>query len=106
MNGSAASAHDLINHNTRVGAVWRRHGGPLLVRHLLSSQQTPTTLLPAVVEGCDIALLINRFLPMLGRFGGEQLKTDIEHYREFVQCWPRTDLGGLDVAALGLGGRS
>lgn len=96
----------LINHNTRVGAVWRRHGGPLLVRHLLSSQQTPTTLLPAVVEGCDIALLINRFLPMLGRFGGEQLKTDIEHYREFVQCWPRTDLGGLDVAALGLGGRS
>ncbi len=96
----------LINHNARVGAVWRRQGGPLLVCHLLCSWQTPVTLLPAVVEGADVAVLIDRFLPMLRRFGSELLKADIEHYREFVQCWPRTDLGGLDAAALGLGGRS
>lgn len=95
----------LINHNARVGAVWRRRGGPLLVRHLLYSHQTPVALLPATVKGLNITTLIGRFLSILHRFGGEHLRGDIEYYREFVHRWPGTDLGGLDAEALRLGGK-
>lgn len=95
----------LINHNARVGAVWRRRGGPLLVRHLLHSHQTPVTLLPATVKGLEITTLIGRFLSILYRFGGEHLRADIEYYREFVHRWPGTDLVGLDAEALRLGGK-
>ena len=96
----------LINHNNRVGAIWRRNGGPLLVRHLLYSHQSPATLLPATVDGRDIGILISRFLPILDRFGGERLKADIAYYRNFVRQWPGADLGGLDSEALRLGGKS
>jgi len=96
----------LINQNTKVGAVWNRHGGPLLVRHLLFSHQTQLTLLPAAVEGCDVGALMVRFLPILNRFGSERLKADIARYREFVQHWTRADLGRLDAEALRLGGAS
>lgn len=92
----------LINHNPRVGAVWRRYGGPVLVRHLLYSHQTPATLLPATVKEFDIQRLIDRFLSILQRFGGEHLQEDIDYYRGFVQRWPGTDLGGLDADALRL----
>jgi len=95
----------LINHNARVGAVWRRRGGPLLVRHLLYNHQTPVTLLPATVKGLNITTLIGRFLSILHRFGGEHLRADIEYYREFVHRWPGTDLGGLDAEAVRLGGK-
>ena len=97
----------LINHNPRVGAVWKRQGGPLLVRYLLHRPQAPVTLLPATVEdGYDVSALIGRFLPILQRFGGERLKADIARYRDFVQHWPGSDLADLDAEALRLGGKS
>ena len=96
----------LINNNPRVGAVWKRQGGPLLVRHLLRSHQTQVTLLPFAVQGCDVGVLIDRFLPILNRFGGERLKTEIACYRHFVQRWPGANLGDLDEEALRLGGKT
>jgi len=95
----------LINHNARVGAVWRRNGGPLLVRHLLYSHRAPETLLPATVNDRDMCNLIGRFLPILDRFGGARLKADIVRYRGFVESWPGGDLGGLDQQAMRLGGQ-
>src|SRR4051794_36572431 len=35
----------LVNGNRRVGAVWRRSGGPLLVRHLFYSHAAPQPVL-------------------------------------------------------------
>lgn len=96
----------LINHNVRVGAVWQRHGGPALVRHLLYGHQTTPTLLPVQVEGRDVANLIARLLPILDRFGGAQLKGDIADYRAFVAHWTDADLAGLDHEALRLGDRT
>ncbi len=93
----------LINQNYRVGAIWKRNGGPVLVRHLLYTHQTHQTLLPEVVDGCDVGALLQRLLLILDRFGGERLRSDITRYREFVQRWPGADLAGLDAAALQLG---
>lgn len=94
----------LINSNYRVGAIWKRNGGPLLVRHLLYTHRTHTTLLPEAVDGCDVHTLLDRLLPILARFGGERLRSDIARYRDFVVHWPGADLDRLDAEALRLAG--
>ena len=93
----------LVNHNRRVGAVWRREGGPVLVRHLLF-HRGQTSLLPAVVDGCDVRTLIRRFLPILERFGGAKLRRDIRRYASFAESWPGADVLRLDERALELQG--
>ena len=93
----------LVNGNRRVGAVWRRGGGPLLVRHLLYSHAAPQpVLLPRHIEGCDIAALLERFLAILNRFGSARLKTDIARFGGFIKLCPGADLETLDHAALQL----
>ena len=72
------------------------------MRHLLFNHQTQATLLPATVDGCDVATLIHRFMPILDRFCGARLKANIDRYRDFVQTWPGADLERLDDAALRL----
>ena len=94
----------LINNNVRVGAVWKRNGGQLLVRHLLYAHRTHLTVLPEAVDGCDVRTLIDRLLPILDRFGGERLRADIADYREFVVRWPGADPDDLDAYAIRLGG--
>jgi subtilisin family serine protease len=93
----------LVNKNRRVGAVWCGCGGPVLVRRLLHGPQPKAILLPPTIEGCDVAKLLARFIPMLDRFGGSRLKMDISRFRDFVMLWPGADLARLDEAALKLG---
>ena len=90
----------LIRRNKRVGAVWKRNGGPVVVRHLLHATREPTTILPERVKGHDVRSLIPRFLPILSRFGSARLKADIERFGAFVELWPGADLVALDEQAL------
>jgi hypothetical protein len=88
----------LVNHNPRVGAVWRRRGGPLLVRRLLYGPPPHEMLMPAAIDGCDVADLLARFIPILGRFGGPRLRSDIARFKRFILLWPGADLARLDEA--------
>jgi subtilisin family serine protease len=104
---SLASEHvdeilHLVNNNPRVGAVWRRNGGPLLVRRLLYGPPPQQTLLPGAIEGYDVATLLSRFLAILNRFGGPRLTADIARFQSFAEVWPNGDLGRLDEEALRL----
>jgi subtilisin family serine protease len=92
----------LVNRNRRVGAVWQRNGGPLVVRHLLHGTGEPTTILPERVERHDVRELIPRFLLILSRFGSARLKADIDRFGGFVALWPRAELAVLDEHALRL----
>ncbi|MBD1848276.1 S8 family serine peptidase [Cyanobacteria bacterium FACHB-63] len=92
----------LVNNNSRVAAVWRHQGGPLLVRHLLVSHPTGLIVMPAVVDGHDVSLLLQRFLWILKRFGNSNLQLDIDHYGSFIKFWPGGDLQLLDQKALEL----
>jgi hypothetical protein len=92
----------LVNNNPRVGAVWRRNGGPLLVRRLLYGPPPQEALLPAAIEGCDVCTLLRRLLAILARFGGSRLQADIIRFREFAEAWPGADLQRLDEEALRL----
>ena len=90
----------LVNNNPRVGAVWRRNGGPLLVRGLLHGPPPQDVLLPDAVEGHDVAALLSRFLSILSRFGGPRLRADIVRFRSFAEVWPGGELQRLDDEAL------
>lgn len=92
----------LINTNTRVAAVWHHGGGPELVRLLLHGPAAHSALLPASVDGREVAGLIERFLPVLDRFGGPRLRADIARYGGFARLWPGADPDLLDAAALRL----
>jgi subtilisin family serine protease len=92
----------LVNNNSKVAAVWQHQGGPLLVRHLLVSHPTDLIVMPAVVDGHDVGLLLQRFLWILKRFGNSNLQLNIGHYGSFVKSWPGGDLQLLDQKALGL----
>lgn len=87
----------LVNQNRRVGAVWKRHGGPKLVRHLLDGI-APETPLPRRIEGCDVQLLIAKFLPVLERYGGAHIRSDIGRYGPFAMAWPGAPVKLLDTA--------
>lgn len=90
----------LVNHNRRVATVWRRNGGPHLVRRLLNGPPPQTTLMPPTVNGYDVTNLLTRFLPQLGRYGGDRMRADIRRFRDFAALWPSADLRELDEEAL------
>lgn len=92
----------LIKRNKRVGAVWQRNGGPVLVRNLLYGAGTPVSILPERVPGHDVRGLIPRFLPILRRFGSARLKADIERFGGFAGLWAGGNLDALDATALAL----
>jgi|RhiMethySRZTD1v2_1073278.scaffolds.fasta_scaffold00349_14 subtilisin family serine protease len=92
----------LINHNRKVGTVWRREGGPQLARHLLFSHDSHITPLPAAIDGCNVRGLMRKFIPILKRFGGQKLKHDIDRYASFAHEWPGATIESLDEWALAL----
>jgi subtilisin family serine protease len=94
----------LVNENRRVLVVWRRLGGPQLVRRLLHGPAPNDTLLPEVVDGRDVAELLAGFLAVLDRFAGTRLRADIARFADFVRLWPGASLDTLDQAALTYGG--
>jgi subtilisin family serine protease len=93
----------LVNENRRVLVVWRRRGGPQLVRRLLHGPALNDTLLPEVIDGHDVAELIAGFVAVLDRFAGPRLRADIARFADFVRLWPGTSLDRLDEAALSYG---
>jgi subtilisin family serine protease len=70
----------LIRSNRRVGTVWRRIGGPLLIRQLVQRVFEPDRPLPSELAGESIANGMLRFLAMLRRYGSPDLQRDIERF--------------------------
>jgi subtilisin family serine protease len=94
----------LVNENRRVLVVWRRLGGPQLVRRLLHGPAPNDTLLPRTIDGLDVAELLAGFLAVLDRFAGPRLRADLARFADFVRLWPGASLDTLDQAALAYGG--
>jgi subtilisin family serine protease len=86
----------LINANKRVATVWRRGGGPLLIRQILRRPDLSDGI-PKEVETYSIAGLLERLMQQLLRFGGDKLRGDVARWREFVLAAPGADLDALDA---------
>lgn len=101
---SLISAHvdetlTLIRTNPKVGAVWQRNGGPVLVRNMLHWCDPLGTLIPLTVDDFSIRYLFRRFLAVLQRSAGDGLRADIGRYGAFASGWPGMDWDELDEAA-------
>lgn len=91
----------LIDTNRRVGAVWQRHGGPMLVRHIVLSREQPDPPLPEWIGDKPTAVLIEKLIAILARYGGTDLKADTERYRDFVRRLPGLQIAEIDAVAVG-----
>jgi subtilisin family serine protease len=88
----------LLNANRKIGTVWKRHGGPKLVRHLLDGI-APETPFPVHIQGCDVPLLLTKLLPVLNRYGSARIRSDIARYGPFAMAWPGAPSKFLDATA-------
>jgi hypothetical protein len=90
----------LVNNDRRVLVTWRRNGGHLLVRRLLYGPQPSDVLIPAEVDGYDVASLLERITDSLNSVGGGRLRADIARFGAFARSWPGATLAQLDNEAL------
>jgi subtilisin family serine protease len=88
----------LINSNKKVAAVWRRHGGPALVRHLLA-QPTRELMMPPIVANFNVVTLLDQLIVILERYGDAALRADAVRYRAFLLTLPGSRLSDLDRLA-------
>ncbi len=86
----------LINNNRRVATVWRRHGGPALVRYVLAAPLQTHLVLPERVAGHNIRALFDRLLAILERYGGARLRIDSAHYRWLLLALPGSQIADLE----------
>jgi len=103
---SLVSAHlnegiRLVNTDRRVTVAWHRMGGPYLLRTVADARGELPTRVPEVIDGCDVAIGLDRFLDALSDAGSLRLRIDIERYRGLLLSLPGLDLvdfGSIDVA--------
>jgi subtilisin family serine protease len=86
----------LVNGNKRVGAIWRRNGGPALVRHLMDLPTETEVPIPRTLEGCEPERLLRSLLGQLERFGSAALRLDARRYGAFAAALPGARLADLD----------
>ena len=86
----------LIESNKRVAVVWRRGGGPALLRYLAERPREGRALLPAQVEDYPLQALIARLMKVFARFGGETLRADVARWGELLLTAPGSDIDALD----------
>jgi hypothetical protein len=66
--------------------VWRRNGGPELIRAVLASLNDSTLPIPAEIAGGPAAERIGRILDGLERYAGPALAADARRHRELLQA--------------------
>jgi hypothetical protein len=86
----------LINSTAKVALVWRRAGGPALVRHILAQPTDERLTIPAAVGEFDMTALFERLLNALEHHGSAALRRDAARYRGFLLAAPGRRLDELD----------
>jgi hypothetical protein len=73
-------AQRLVNTNRRVAAVWRRNGGPEIVRALLRTMQSSGHSLPLQINGKPIAQCLSSIQGAFVRYCSEAFAADLKQY--------------------------
>ena len=87
----------LIDTNKRVAVVWRRGGGPTILRHLIERPREGLLLLPDEVDSFSLRKLLERLMKVFARFGGEALRGDVARWGDLVLAAPGSDIDTLDA---------
>lgn len=94
----------LINTQRKVGAVWQRNGGPMLVRSVVFAERDIDPPIPSAVGDKRMDVLIDRLIPVLRRFAGPRLLADIDRFEGLARKLPGQRFDDID--ALVSGGRA
>lgn len=92
----------LVNHNRRVGTVWRRSGGAELLSRLLAlfqNDELPARL-PQEVDGHPTTDTLRAMQTILLRFGSDELKRDLHKFGARIIELTKLDYPGF-LAVLG-----
>lgn len=81
----------LVNTNKKVAALWRRHGGPVLLHHLIRVAQFPDRRLPQDIGKQSWRECILKISEAFQKHGSERLQRDIDRARDlFASLGGRT----------------
>jgi subtilisin family serine protease len=70
----------LIRSQRRLAAVWRRSGGPQIIRELARRVVDADRPFPIAIEGVPIGEGVQRFVDVLERYASIELRRDIQRY--------------------------
>jgi hypothetical protein len=82
----------LINHNRKVATVWHRSGGPALLQAFTRAVHTPSSKIPASVNGLPTSTCLDRLAGAFRRYGSRSLQTDISRLASALPA-----IGGLSL---------
>jgi subtilisin family serine protease len=71
----------LVNTNKRVATAWHRSMGPVWTRLALNAFYDHEFKIPLFAHGMHFTESLDRFLPMLKRYGSQELQADLERYQ-------------------------
>lgn len=81
----ADEVRQLVRTHRRMAAVWRRNGGPTLVRAVMASLDDPDRPLPTEIGGVPAAERMGHILDGLARYASPALAADATRHRELIQ---------------------
>ena len=88
----------LIDTNKRVAVVWRRGGGPTILRHLIERpRDDASAVCRSRSTSFSLRTLLERLMKVFARFGGEALRGDVARWGDLVLAAPGSDLDTLDA---------
>ena len=82
----------LIDSNKRVAVVWRRGGGPAMLRDLVERPSDDFFLLPSEIADFPVRNFLERLMMVFARFGSETLRGDVARWRDLVLSAPEVIL--------------
>ncbi|CCQ90847.1 hypothetical protein NITGR_430014 [Nitrospina gracilis 3/211] len=81
----------LVNTNKKVAALWRKHGGPVLLHHLIRAAQFPGRSLPQAIGKQSWRESVHKISETFQKHGSERLRQDIDRARDlFASLGGRT----------------
>jgi subtilisin family serine protease len=86
----------LVNGNKRIATIWRRNGGPALVRHLTALSPDAEVPIPAKIGEHEPARLLRALFKQFERFGSAALRADTGRYGAFALALPGARIADLD----------
>ena len=75
----------LIRNNRRFAALWRRHGGPLIVQSILRMALSRDQTLPRTINGKPLLESLRKIREALVRYASRELCDDLTKYESTIE---------------------
>ena len=75
---------DLIAHNRKVAAMWRRHGGPALTQALFRAFHAQAEAIPLFVGGVPLTVCLERLSGVFCKYGSVELRASLARLRTIL----------------------